>query len=166
MLLHTHSGPVGLAKQLVGALGPISKGEVVMWEPEAEGEGRECVIGGYFSAATALGAGGQHVRGGGGGSPQQMALDKGGGSGHLHLEPHVSSSPLAQRKRWGEGKGCLYSKRRISTHPHPPIHRLEPRKKAAGKARGAKVRTASNSHHLPLILRILEDLGLRGAPSR
>lgn len=96
-----------------------------------------------------------------------MALDKGGGSGHLHLEPPVSSSPLAQReKSWGEGKGCLYSKRRIGTHPHPPIHRLEPRKKAAGKAREAKVRTASNSHHVPLLLRILEDLGLRGAPSR
>lgn len=45
---------MGLEKQLVGALGPISKGEVAMWEPEAGGEGRECVIGGYFSAATAL----------------------------------------------------------------------------------------------------------------
>lgn len=55
---------------------------------------------------------------------------------------------------------------RIGTHPHPPIHRLEPRKKAAGKAREAKVRTASNSHHLLLLPRILEDLGLRGAPSR
>lgn len=72
----------------------------------------------------------------------------------------------AERKELGGGKGCLYSKRRIGTHPHPPIHRLEPRKKAAGKAREAKVRTASNSHHLPLLLRILEDLGLRGAPSR
>lgn len=115
-----NSGSVGLEKQLVGALGPISKGEVAMWEPEAGGEGRECVIGGYFSAATALGAGGQHVGGGGGGgSPQQMALDKGG-----RVWPSAPGAacellpPLAQReKSWGEGKGCLYSKRGSAPTP-------------------------------------------------
>lgn len=108
------------------------------------------------------------MEGGGGGSPQQMALDKGGGGLAICTWSRlVSSSPLVQReKNWGEGKGCLYSERRIGTHPHPPIHRLEPRKKAAGRAREAKVRTASNSHHLPFLLRILGDPRPRGAPSR
>lgn len=76
--------PVGLAKQLAGALRPISKSKVA----GSRGEGAKrlgggvCVLGGgMFSAAAAFGAGGQHVRegrGGGrergeGGSPQQMA---------------------------------------------------------------------------------------------
>lgn len=43
------------------------------------------------------------MEGGGGGSPQQMALDKGGGgSGHLHLEPPCELLPLsAERKELG-----------------------------------------------------------------
>ena len=118
------------------------------------GGGGEYVIEGYFSAATALGAGGQHVGGGGGGgSQQQMALDKGVGWGVWPSAPGAACEllPLStERKELGAGKGCLYSEERISTHPHPPIHRLEPGKKAAGRgAREAKVRTAPNSHHLP-----------------
>lgn len=140
-----------MAEQLVGALGPISKGEVVRNRREPGGWGRVCDRRVLLSCHSPWSR--WSARGGWGGSPQQMALDKGVGWGVWPSAPGAACEllPLStERKELGAGKGCFYSEGRISTHPHPPIHRLEPGKKAAGRgAREAKVRTASNSHHLP-----------------